>query len=311
MEYRLSEYSQHRGKWMIEKDNVMCGTMVIVKEDFIRVCSWILGRVVEVYHGSDVKKNHSVLLVKWVGFRLTLGLKQNDVTDFHILLPSNSSMKVFPLNTPDNFRTKLARSITLNGEWECCLSEATIPEKYFTVQPNYNDFYSIQNEIDVETETLLPKFDIPLYNDDHADFVAEFNANMKKNFIDPPLVFTLLTADSQVRLHVPQNILVTFGERLKDLLGFVQRTFTHGDYKSEYPLELRAGIAEIYVYCDVVSESLVGDSSASILKIIPVGNEHSDQIIKYFTAPLYFGVKKQFFDLRYPTTFGTVILKGT
>ncbi|GFW11249.1 integrase catalytic domain-containing protein [Trichonephila clavipes] len=46
---------QQRGKWMIEKDNVMCGTMVIVKEDFTPVCNWLLGRVVEVYHGSDGK----------------------------------------------------------------------------------------------------------------------------------------------------------------------------------------------------------------------------------------------------------------
>ncbi|GFW11417.1 integrase catalytic domain-containing protein [Trichonephila clavipes] len=44
-----------RGKWMSEKDNVMCGTMVIVKEDFTPVCNWLLGRVVEVYHGSDGK----------------------------------------------------------------------------------------------------------------------------------------------------------------------------------------------------------------------------------------------------------------
>ncbi|GFU46967.1 integrase catalytic domain-containing protein [Trichonephila clavipes] len=45
-----------RGKWMIEKDNVMCSTMVIVKEDFTPVCNWLLGRVVEVYHGSDGKE---------------------------------------------------------------------------------------------------------------------------------------------------------------------------------------------------------------------------------------------------------------
>ncbi|GFY55652.1 uncharacterized protein TNIN_424351 [Trichonephila inaurata madagascariensis] len=361
-------------------------------------------------------------------------------------------------NVRRHFRTKLARPITLNSEWECCLSEATIPGKYFTVQPGYNDFYSIQHEIDVKTETLLPKFNIPLYNDDHADFVAGFN-DMEKNFIDYPLVFTLIKNNRQikielkrgwdwiitpakgnqplkflrvdpnkdfiithkpqgfsvtrnyltpkkeifknqetkliaresildhtyeiklegdllqqinsklldvglndvkfsesngqiivtlpfnvniefkrdscpklmtalniiddayvirgeqlkiqflytrpaidsrfprVRLHIPQNILVTFGERLKDLLGFVQRTFTHVDYKSEYPLELRAGITEVYVYCDIVSESLVGDSSASIPKIIPVGNDHSDQNVKYFTVHLYFRVKKQFFDL--------------
>ncbi|GFT08950.1 integrase catalytic domain-containing protein [Trichonephila clavipes] len=34
---------QHRGKWMIEKDNVMCGIMVIVKKDFTPVCNWLLG----------------------------------------------------------------------------------------------------------------------------------------------------------------------------------------------------------------------------------------------------------------------------
>ncbi|GFT87540.1 integrase catalytic domain-containing protein [Trichonephila clavipes] len=44
-----------RGKWMIVKDNVMCGTMVIVKEDFTPVYNWLLRRIVEVYHGSDGK----------------------------------------------------------------------------------------------------------------------------------------------------------------------------------------------------------------------------------------------------------------
>ncbi|GFY02624.1 uncharacterized protein TNCV_3505041 [Trichonephila clavipes] len=62
MEYRLSEYSPTKRKeWMIEKDNVMCGTMIIVKEDFTSVCSWLLGRVVEFYHGSDGKGEQSEL----------------------------------------------------------------------------------------------------------------------------------------------------------------------------------------------------------------------------------------------------------
>ncbi|GFT78797.1 integrase catalytic domain-containing protein [Trichonephila clavipes] len=52
---------QQRGKWMIEKDNVMCGIMVVVKEDFTPVCNWLLGCIVEVYHGSDGKKGIQVL----------------------------------------------------------------------------------------------------------------------------------------------------------------------------------------------------------------------------------------------------------
>ncbi|GFU56156.1 hypothetical protein TNCV_712171 [Trichonephila clavipes] len=47
---------------MIEKDNVMYGTMVIVKEDFTPVCNWLLGRVVEVYHGSDGKSCINILV---------------------------------------------------------------------------------------------------------------------------------------------------------------------------------------------------------------------------------------------------------
>ncbi|GBO15550.1 hypothetical protein AVEN_196089-1 [Araneus ventricosus] len=420
-------------------------------------------------------------------------------------------MQYFPDNSPNHFRTKLTRPITLNGEWECCLSEVTIPGKYFTIQPHYNDFYSVIREIDVPEETLHSTFNIPLYNEDHEEFVSGFNANMKNIFTDIPLVFThiknkrqlkvelkrgfdwnitaekgnqllrvlgldpnknfsiphkpggftvirryqppnreifknqeiqlvarepilddtyeikleegdllkqielklseaglsnevkfsesngqiivtlqfniniefkknfcprlmtalniiddayvilgeqskmqfpytrpvesikgesfrvtayktfpttrketktatflipsgmyqnakdlfkefkfislRLSADSRVGLHVPQHTVVTFGEKLKDLLGFSRQTFDHGDYKSEYVLELRAGITEVYVYCDIVSPSLVGDSLASILKIIPVANEHSEQIVKTFSVPLYFRVKKQFFDV--------------
>ncbi|GFX16436.1 integrase catalytic domain-containing protein [Trichonephila clavipes] len=54
MEYQLSEYSPTERK-VDDQDNVMCGTMVIVKEDCTPVCNWLLGRVVEVYHGSDGK----------------------------------------------------------------------------------------------------------------------------------------------------------------------------------------------------------------------------------------------------------------
>ncbi|GBN12548.1 hypothetical protein AVEN_209122-1 [Araneus ventricosus] len=116
-------------------------------------------------------------------------------------------------------------------------------------------------------------------------------------FIEFKFISLRLSAHSRVGLHVPRYTVVTFGEKLKYLLGFSQQTFDHGDYKSEYVLVLRAGITEVYVYCDIVSPSLVGDSLASILKIIPVANEHSEQIVRNFSVPLYFRVKKQFFDV--------------
>ncbi|GFW58225.1 uncharacterized protein TNCV_2633991 [Trichonephila clavipes] len=79
-ELRVSKVNtlQQRGKWMIEKDNVMCGTMVIVKEDFTPVCSWLLGRVVEVYHGSDGK-------VRTVRIKTKTGKFRRPITEICIL----------------------------------------------------------------------------------------------------------------------------------------------------------------------------------------------------------------------------------
>ncbi|GFT03746.1 uncharacterized protein TNCV_411391 [Trichonephila clavipes] len=168
-------------------------------------------------------------------------MNQN-ANDFHILLPSNASMNYFPNNTPDHFQTKLAYPITLNGDWECCLSEVTIPGKYSTIHPNYNNFYSIETIENVESMSLTPEFVIPLYNEDYQEFTEE------------------------------------------------------GNYTSDYILELRAGITEVYVYCDIIASSLIGDVSASILKIIPIANEYKEQITKQFTVPLYFPIKKNYLD---------------
>ncbi|GFR16916.1 uncharacterized protein TNCT_519851 [Trichonephila clavata] len=51
-------------------------------------------------------------------------------------------------------------------------------------------------------------------------------------------------ADSKVELIVPPNIKVTFGEKLSNMLGFRTNIFTEGNYKSDYILELRAGIIQ-------------------------------------------------------------------
>ncbi|GIY26778.1 uncharacterized protein CDAR_530071 [Caerostris darwini] len=77
--------------------------------------------------------------------------------------------------------------------------------KYFTIQIRYNDSYTIQREIDVATETLFPEFDVSLCNEDHAAFVTGFNANMKKIFIDPPLVFTLIKNNKKLKIELKRG----------------------------------------------------------------------------------------------------------
>ena len=46
---------QQRSKWMVEKQNLKIGSMVLIKEDFLPCTKWLLGRIIEVFPGSDNK----------------------------------------------------------------------------------------------------------------------------------------------------------------------------------------------------------------------------------------------------------------
>ncbi|GFX98039.1 DUF5641 domain-containing protein [Trichonephila clavipes] len=46
---------QARSKWITEKNDLMIGQMVLIKDDFLPINTWPLGRILEVYHGSDGK----------------------------------------------------------------------------------------------------------------------------------------------------------------------------------------------------------------------------------------------------------------
>ncbi|GFW16219.1 uncharacterized protein TNCV_4263841 [Trichonephila clavipes] len=147
-------------------------------------------------------------------------MNQN-VNDFHILLPSNASMNYFPNNTPDNFQTKPAYPITLNGEWECCLTEITIPGKYFTIHPDYNDYYSIETIEDVKSTTLLSEINIPLYNKDYSDFVEGVNANIKKLLNNPPVLFSVIQNKIKIKLNPYWEMTIT-AEKGNNFLRLLQ-----------------------------------------------------------------------------------------
>ncbi|GFW44798.1 uncharacterized protein TNCV_4511121 [Trichonephila clavipes] len=46
---------QARSKWITEKNDLMIDQMVLIKEDFLAINTWPLGRILEVYHGSNGK----------------------------------------------------------------------------------------------------------------------------------------------------------------------------------------------------------------------------------------------------------------
>ncbi|GBO16306.1 hypothetical protein AVEN_219606-1 [Araneus ventricosus] len=98
---------------------------------------------------------------------------------------------------------------------------------------------------------------------------------------------------------------------LAELLGFTEKKMLAGSYVGKYPIQLNAGISDIFVYSDVVESHHVGDSFSPLLRIIPCMKEKDEQIVKYYEKPLYFPVKKTFIEtieIDLPTSSGDNII---
>ena len=102
--------------------------------------------------------------------------------------------------------------------------------------------------------------------------------------------------NKKVELSIPENTQLRLGSGLKDLLGFKEEFFTYGKYISDYPLELNAGITEIFVYTDIIESHHVGDVSAPLLRVIPLSGEKDEQIVRIYNNPIYFPVKKKYIE---------------
>lgn len=100
----------------------------------------------------------------------------------------------------------------------------------------------------------------------------------------------------KVFLEVPKTCEVHLGKALAEMLGFENQKFKSGKYRSKYPLELDAGISEIFVYSDLIESHHVGDSYAPLLRVIPCMNEKNEQIVKHYETPIYFPLKSNFVD---------------
>ncbi|GFV79349.1 uncharacterized protein TNCV_272261 [Trichonephila clavipes] len=102
-------------------------------------------------------------------------------------------------------------------------------------------------------------------------------------------------ANNKVKVHIPQTSILNLQDGLRDLLGFKKATLQGGSHISDYPLELDGGITEIYIYSDIIESHFVGDTTAPLLRIIPVMSA-KDQIVVNYQRPSYFLLRNNYID---------------
>ena len=225
------------------------------------------------------------------------------MSHFYLTLPSNSSMGCYPDNTAARFTTKLPTSIDLSGDWEVALAEITYPREIYNIRDDdctvaVYDMYDINNSR--VCEFSLPK---GTYSD-ASDIVNAINEKLLKLCVRGlhELGLTYDATTRKVTAHtlicdgVPVELYeLEFSPMLAKILGFARTITLETAALEGQPVgDIGVEVTSLYVYCDVIEPTVVGDSKVQLLRTVPLVGGISGHHI--FSTPIYVPLLKRHFD---------------
>jgi len=236
------------------------------------------------------------------------------MTHFYLTLPSNSSSKYYD-NTLTKFTTKLLSSVSLSGNWEVGLAEITFPRTWYTVDKRGAHF-SIEkikpprgsNNIltAVETEELTDYKISWGYYESIQGLVKEMNAAMER-LITVPTVgkkeekFKFNPVNRKVVIQMKEYESLTLSPTLSSILGVTGTGVDNLNptsmlYKGDKVCDINRGRTALYVYCDILEYTFVGDTKVPLLRIVPAEGQNGETIHRVFEEPRYIPLQKKNFD---------------
>ena len=218
-------------------------------------------------------------------------------THFYLTLPSNASLDVFPDNKTTEYRVKLPQPVELDGNWEVGLYSIFYPRTWYTLRNSSVDthFYYVEG-------TGWPSVATMKYGhyETMQDFVKSMNATLELEIGNSTTIYlTYSTLTGKVTVHLkPKCKLLLFG-KMSHILGFGGKEVKIDKTgESPYVTDLST-FTSIYTYCNIIQPQIVGDTSAQLLRSIPVEGKYGDIVTKTFTNIQYVPVQtKSFGDVK-------------
>jgi len=192
---------------------------------------------------------------------------------------------------------KLAKRIQLDGEYDVALTDIIYPNKWMNF---YGDMRIIICEHQLKTHDY--KFEWRYFEKVQA-LLKCLNEYLQKLNIK-----TSFEYDEQIRkIVIITNLDLIYGEvgykairmsdDLKDYLGFddngPEKVVRH---VAEKIFDLNASMHLMYIYSNIVSYSLVGDTKVPLLRVCDMSREEGTESCITFTNPQYIPVARRDFD---------------
>ncbi|GFS36565.1 uncharacterized protein TNIN_389301 [Trichonephila inaurata madagascariensis] len=85
-------------------------------------------------------------------------------------------------------------------------------------------------------------------------------------------------------------------ENLGELLGFKCNAIITGNMKSEFVADAWSNFSVFYVYSDLISPQIVGDTQAPLLRIVRTEDQDGETISQYYDRPQYLPLVRHSFQ---------------
>ncbi|GFX12484.1 uncharacterized protein TNCV_2929781 [Trichonephila clavipes] len=176
-------------------------------------------------------------------------------------------------NKISNFKTQLPSPVCLNGEWEVGLSEIIYPHSWLNVNETNNYFLYKAGDGNISS-TVKRTIDVGCY-ETMLDIISAVQLALPKN----PNRFTIIynKATKRVKINAVQGSSLHL-ENLGELLGFKRNAIIIGNMKSEFVADAWSNFSVFYVYSDLISPQIVGDTQAPLLRIVRTKGKDGETI---------------------------------
>ena len=213
---------------------------------------------------------------------------------FFLLLPSNASLNLYSDNTLTSYKVQLPEPIILEGEYEVGLQSIIWPRTFNNITESSKRLY-YQTPSGLADVVLLSKG----YYESMTSLIDHINKQLKEDVADN-IHMKFEPQSEKVFVTVKNGYQLLLSNDLSQILGFgnEMKTISQSQY-SPFVSDLSGGMQCLYVYSDIVSFQIVGDTKARLLKVLPVEGKHGDTIYRSFDVPTYYPVgTKEFQDIK-------------
>lgn len=228
---------------------------------------------------------------------------------FYVVLPSSSSIDVFPDNKISNFKVNLPNPLEIDvDKWEVALQEIHFNNSWYNIRENKNVIIKTYFNLTLSERKLIRnnfastvKFGkktstgmelhrhikIPKGCYKNVKDIVDLLNNQEKG--DPkPTNYQLDESSQQTIISSELNCsLDMFNSDIAKILGFPPTLKLQGGIETSHNISRTNVHDNVYVYTDIVQNQHVGDYKVPLLRVVPVRSTFGQMNWVHYDQPHY------------------------